>query len=142
MPSTWIVPVQTTRHRSRAVSSLPRSAIRFHRWFLQFYDEHDHPIWSSHNTPELPPLSREQKRDKSFTVNDFRLSFDRLQPPLKEAASVCVGCSQLYVSRDMETIDRLVIFAGMIVLLISPLVGHLLIVRVIRPVGQLIRTAP
>src|SRR5207253_10653797 len=69
-----------------------------------------------------------------------RVSFDRLQPPLKEAASVCVGCSQFYVARDMETIDRLVIFAGLIVLLISPPIGHLLTGRVIHPLAQMIQT--
>src|SRR5437868_5144640 len=83
---------------------------RLHRWFVQFYDENDRPKWSNPNAPELPPLTAEQKRDKSFTINDFRLSFDRLQPPLKEGASLCVGCLQLYISKDMETIDRLVIF--------------------------------
>jgi two-component system heavy metal sensor histidine kinase CusS len=53
---------------------------------------------------------------------------------------VCVGCSQLYVSRDMATIDRLVLSVGLVVLLLSPLVGHLLTSRTIRPLAQMIRT--
>ena len=109
------------------------------RWFVQFYDDQDQPGWSSNNTPKLPPPTAEEKQRKSFTVNDYRLSYGALTPPLKEGAYVVVGC-QDYVSRDMATIDRLVFFTGLIVLLISPLVGHLLTGRVIRPLAQMIQT--
>ena len=112
----------------------------FHRWFVQFYDDQDRPTWSSKNTPNLPPPSAEQKQEKSFTIDDYRLSYSRFNPPLKEGTAVCVGCSQLYVSRDMATIDRLVMITGLLVLLISPLVGHLLTGQVIRPLSQMIRT--
>jgi signal transduction histidine kinase len=111
-----------------------------HSWFVQFYDDKNNPTWSSLNTPELSPLSAEQKRQKAFNVNDYRLSFTRLEPPIKEAAAVCVGCSQRYISRDMETIDKLVAAAGFIVLLVSPLVGHLLTSRTIQPLAEMIRT--
>lgn len=109
------------------------------RWFVQFYDDQDQSGWSSNNTPKLPPPTAEEKQRKSFTVNDYRLSYGALTPPLKEGAYVVVGC-QDYVSRDMATIDRLVFFTGLIVLLISPLVGHLLTGRVIRPLAQMIQT--
>jgi two-component system heavy metal sensor histidine kinase CusS len=113
---------------------------QFHRWFVQFYDAEDEPTWSSRNTPELPPLSTEQKRQKAFSVNDHRVSFLRLDRPIKEGAALCVGCSQRYISRDMETIDKLVASAGLIVLLVSPLVGHLLTSRTIQPLAEMIRT--
>jgi two-component system, OmpR family, heavy metal sensor histidine kinase CusS len=112
----------------------------FHRWFVQFYDEQDRPTWSSRNTPDLPPLTEEQKKKGAIGIQDYRLSYSRLERPLKEGAAVCVGCSQLYVSRDMATIDRLVAFAGFVVLLASPLVGHLLTSRVIQPLSTMIRT--
>src|SRR5439155_4609336 len=83
----------------------------FHRWFVRFYDSNDQPTWSSRSAPKLPPPTTEQKRPESFTINDYRLSYGRLNPPPKEAAYVCVGC-QDYVARDMETIDRLVMVAG------------------------------
>jgi signal transduction histidine kinase len=113
---------------------------QFHRWFVQFYDEDDNPTWSSRNTPELPPLTTEQKRQKAYSVNDHRVSFLRLDRPIKEGASLSVGCSQRYISRDMETIDKLVASAGLIVLLVSPLVGHLLTSRTIQPLAEMIRT--
>src|SRR4051794_35150227 len=33
-----------------------------HRWFVQFFDDKNQPYWSSRNTPDLPPLSPEQRR--------------------------------------------------------------------------------
>ncbi len=109
------------------------------RWFVQFYDDQDQPGWSSRKAPKVPHPTAEQKRMKSFTVNEYRLSYGRLTPPVKEGAYVVVGC-QDYVSRDMATIDRLVFFTGLIVLLVSPLVGHLLTGQVIRPLAQMIQT--
>jgi len=107
---------------------------------VQFYDENNQPTWSSRNTPDLPPLSAVQLGEKAFSVNDYRLSFLRLERPIKEGASILVGCSQKYIARDMESIDRLVAAAGLIVLLISPLVGHLLTSRTIQPLAEMIRT--
>jgi len=111
-----------------------------HHWFVQFYDDQDRPQWSSFKAPQLPPLSSEQKRERKFSVNDNRLSFTRLDRPIKEGSYVCVGCSQSYIARDMATIDKLVVSAGLIVLLISPLVGHLLTSRTIQPLAEMIRT--
>jgi len=111
----------------------------FHRWFVQFYDKNDQPTWSSRETPDLTPPTLEQKKRKEYTAGEYRVSYARLTPPIREAAYVCVGCLN-YVARDMQTIDRQVIGAGFIVLLISPLVGHFLTGRVIRPLAQMIRT--
>jgi signal transduction histidine kinase len=111
----------------------------FHRWFVRFYDQDDRPTWASRKSPKLPPPTSEQKQRETFTIDNYRLCYGRLNPPLTEGDYVCVGC-QDYVARDMETIDRLVIFAGLIVLLISPLVGHFLTGRVIRPLAQMIQT--
>lgn len=112
----------------------------FHRWFVQFYDEQEQPTWSSQNTPELPEFTTKQKREKTFTIGEYRLSFTKLDAPLKEGAAVCVGCSQSYVSRDMATIDRLVGSMGFFVLLVSPVVGHLLTSQVIQPLASMIHT--
>jgi signal transduction histidine kinase len=57
-----------------------------------------------------------------------------------ETSYACVGCSQRYVARDMATIDRLALGTGFIVLLLSPVVGHLLTSRTIRPLAQMIQT--
>jgi len=111
-----------------------------HHWFVQFYDDQDRPQWSSIKAPQLPPLSSEQKRERKFSVNENRLSFTKLDRPIKEGSYVAVGCSQSYIARDMASIDKLVASAGLIVLLISPLVGHLLTSRTIQPLAEMIRT--
>src|SRR6476660_2170024 len=90
-------------HWSAVTEELDRKAEghELHHWFVQFFDEQDHVFWSSKKSPKLPPFSPDEKRAKGFTSDDFRLSYTRLEPPLPEASAVCVGCSQLYIFRDM-----------------------------------------
>jgi heavy metal sensor kinase len=136
----------------------------FHGWFVQFYDQASQPAWSSLHTPELPKFTDVQLLQRAFSVEDrrqpvrggrgrapqsaggaatredYRVSYRVLPRPAKEAAAVCVGCSQRYLVRDMATIDRQVLAVGLAVLTISPLVGHLLTNRTIQPLAQMIRT--
>jgi hypothetical protein len=65
----------------------------FHRWFVQFYDERGQPTWASINTPDLPPLTLEQRSQKSFSVDDFRVSYHTLPRQVEQASAVLVGCS-------------------------------------------------
>jgi len=116
----------------------------FHQWFVQFYDREGQPIWSSTHAPTLPPLTPQPRQMQSLVVQDYRLCFSPLAPPIRVegrlAHAVCVGCSQRYLARDMATIDRLVLGAGLVVLLVSPLVGFVLTTQAVRPLGQMIRT--
>jgi len=133
----------------------------FHRWFVQFYDRAGQPTWASLNTPPLPPLAEEALRQRAFslspadlvdpaleedpaltgpTSDTYRVSCLALSPPVGATAAVCVGCSQRYLVRDMATIDRLVFLVGLVVFLVSPLVGHLLTSRTIQPLARMIRT--
>jgi heavy metal sensor kinase len=133
----------------------------FHRWFVQFYDAEGQPGWASVHTPELPAFSEQQRAQRALSVYDageasdegasarpgrgqrgqsYRVSYRVLPRPIPEAAAVCVGCSQSYLSRDLATIDRQVLLVGLAVLVISPLVGHLLTNRTIQPLARMIRT--
>ncbi len=112
----------------------------FHRWFVQFYGRSGRPAWASVHTPELPELTAEQRRLGAFSLGDLRLHFTLLPREVEQASSVCVGCSQRYLERDMASIDRLVLGVAAIVLLASPVAGHLLTSRTIRPLAQMIRT--
>lgn len=112
----------------------------FHQWFVQFYDKEGRPSWSSIHTPKLPDLSLKDRKEKTFSLNDWRLSYDELPGNIPGAHSACVGCSQKFLVRDMGSIDRLVLGVGVVVLLISPLAGHLLTNRTIQPLAQMIRT--
>jgi signal transduction histidine kinase len=113
---------------------------KFHRWFVQFFDEHEKPVWYSRNAPDLPTLTALQKREKTFSIGEYRLSYGAFERPPKEGAAVVVGCSQAYVNRDMASIDRLVGSVGFFVLLMSPLIGHLLTNRTIQPLAEMIQT--
>jgi signal transduction histidine kinase len=116
----------------------------FHQWFVQFYDAQGQPIWSSTHAPALVPLSAAQTHARSFTKENYRLCYAPVDPPIlvngQKAHAVCVGCSQRYLARDMATIDRLVLGAGLIVLCASPLVGFVLTTQAVRPLVQMIRT--
>src|SRR5262245_45357649 len=111
----------------------------FHQWFVQFYDKEGRPTWHSQHAPELPALTAEQRRLKTFSVLDMRASYLDLKYPAPEAAAVCVGCSQKFLARDMQSLDRLVMAVGFVVLLISPVACQLLTNRTIKPLAQLIR---
>jgi hypothetical protein len=51
----------------------------FHHWFVQFYGPDGEPTWSSINTPELPAFTDEQRRQKAFSVMDYRASYQVLK---------------------------------------------------------------
>jgi signal transduction histidine kinase len=110
----------------------------FHGWFVQFYDVRGNPTWASINSPALPPLTPEQKQADAFTFDDHRIVHRALPNQLTEAGSVCVGCSQRFVGRDMARIDRLVLLVGALVLLAAPLGGYLLAGRTTRLLSNLI----
>src|SRR5262245_31493207 len=112
----------------------------FHNWFVQFYGPGGEPTWSSINTPTLPAFTEEQRKAKAFSAGDYRVSYLVLKQPMDEASAVCVGCSQRPLDRDRATIDRLVLAVGLVVLVASPWVGHLLTNRTIQPLAQMIRT--
>lgn len=116
----------------------------FHQWFVQFYGPDGRPLWSSTDAPTLPAFTKEQRQQRAFTASEYRVCYAPLDPPLPVeghwAHAVGLGCSQRYLARDMATIDRLVLGAGMIVLLVSPLAGFVLTSQAVRPLVQMIRT--
>src|SRR5215471_12578858 len=112
----------------------------FHNWFVQFDGPSGTPTWSSIGAPTLPAFSEQQRQAKSFSVGDYRVSYLGLKQATPQVSAVYVGCSQRPLDRDRATIDRLVFAVGLVVLVVSPWVGHLLTNRTIRPLAQMIRT--
>jgi signal transduction histidine kinase len=92
------------------------------------------------HTPELHQLTAEQRRQRSFNLGELRLHYTPLPREVEQASAVAVGCSQRFLARDMASIDRLVLGVGLLVLVISPIAGHLLTNRTIQPLAQMIRT--
>jgi signal transduction histidine kinase len=112
----------------------------FHRWFVRFYDSQGQTIWSSVNAPEDLAVSPEERRKGSLSINAYRVACQALPPGVQQASSVMVGCSERYLARDLELIDRLVLLVFSVLLLASPAVGIFLTSRTIRPLAEMIRT--
>ncbi|HEX5105509.1 MAG TPA: HAMP domain-containing sensor histidine kinase [Pirellulaceae bacterium] len=112
----------------------------YHGWFVQFYDAQDQPIWSSVNTPSLPPLTAPQKRQGIFSVGDYRLSYRPLPRDGEQAVAATVGVREAFITRDMARIDRLVTTVFGALLIASPLAGWFLTNRTIQPLASMIRT--
>ena len=87
------------------------------------------------NTPELPPLARQQGGD-TFHVDQYRLAYRELSREIDEASAVCVGCNERFIARDMERIDQLVIACGGAILLVVPIGGYLLAGRTTRILAE------
>jgi signal transduction histidine kinase len=112
----------------------------FHGWFVQFFDRDGKLVWTSVNAPQDFDLNISQRSAGKASVDGYRVSFHALPHEVKQASAVCVGCSQAFVARDMGRIDRLALFCGGVVLLVSPLGGYLLALRATQPIGNLIQT--
>jgi signal transduction histidine kinase len=112
----------------------------YHGWFVQFYDRAGEPVWSSVNTPALPPLSSRERERGIFSQGGYRLSYRRLPRDIEQAAAACVGVREAFIIRDMARIDNLVLFVFGVLLLASPLAGWFLTSRTIQPLASMIRT--
>src|SRR5262245_41997680 len=78
-------PVSRNYDWSAITEELSRKAEghELHRWFVQFYDEAGQPMWSSLNAPTLPQLTDDQRK-KPFSLDNYRISYSRLDHPPKE----------------------------------------------------------
>lgn len=112
----------------------------FHRWFVRFYDREGQTVWSSVNAPDDRTVFREERRPGPFSINSYRVAYQPLPPNVQQANSVLVGCSERYLARDLELIDRLVLIVFSVLLLASPAVGIFLTSRTIQPLAEMIRT--
>jgi signal transduction histidine kinase len=112
----------------------------FHRWFVRFYDREGQKVWSSVNAPDDRTVIREERRPGPFSINSYRVAYQPLPPNVLQATSVMVGCSERYLARDLELIDRLVLIVFSVLLLASPAVGIFLTSRTIQPLAEMIRT--
>jgi signal transduction histidine kinase len=111
----------------------------FHRWFVTFFDERGEVIWSSVNAPQNLFSSGQPRKLGAFSVDSYRVAYQSLPPGVTQASSVMVGCSERYLARDLELIDRLVLLVFSVLLLASPVVGVFLTSRTIQPLAEMIR---
>jgi signal transduction histidine kinase len=116
------------------------SGHEYQGWFVQFYDRQGRPTWASRNAPALPAPTAQQQAARTFRSGDARVRYDRLPRGLDRAAAASVGCSEQFIARDMQRIDRLVMIVGGVMVLVAPIGGYLLAGRTTRILANLIHT--
>jgi signal transduction histidine kinase len=124
-------------------SDLVRKAAghKHHDWFVQLFDENDRLVWGSAAIPELEIPLGSEKRDPPYTVGEFRLAHRKIGTSLQGVATIRVGASLRFVHEDMARIDRMVITAAGLVLVIAPATGFWLASRAVNPLSKITQTA-
>ena len=113
---------------------------RQHSWFAQFLDAQGREIWSTLEDTPGParaaalPLTPETQGELRVVERSLNASHLPIQ-------AVRVGSSLQSIEADIARIDRLVMIAVGIVLLVAPLAGYALASRAIAPVAGIIATA-
>jgi signal transduction histidine kinase len=110
----------------------------FHRWFALFVDDNGRRIWATEGAPELPALTATQIKAGTFASGKYRLLAEKL-PGMPGVSAACVGFNEQFVTREMATIDSLVVKVGAAVLLIAPIGGFMLAGRTTRILKHLIQ---
>lgn len=115
----------------------------FQGWFVQFMDESGKPWWSSTNAPPvLIEMNQTRLPSRANTHDGFRVVQQEVEiqsSGLPQALRV--GSSLKFLENDLARIDRLVVSASLIVLLVSPLFGYILADQAVRPIADLLRAA-
>jgi signal transduction histidine kinase len=120
---------------------LVRKAVghQHHGWFVQLFAGDGGLIWSSSEAPKLPPPSR--RSNSKETSGILRLASREIPPGPHGIASIRVGTSLALLYEDMARIDRTVMIAISLVLILAPAIGYWLASRAVRPVRAITRTA-
>ena len=112
----------------------------YHGWFVQFLGPDGRPTWSSEKTPaSLPRFTVEQSAAGAFHVDQYRIRYEPVAR-VPGLTAIAVGCSEAFIARDMNRIDRLILFVAAVVVLIAPIGGYVLAGRTTRILGHLIQT--
>ena len=122
---------------------LERKAVghKHHAWFVQLLDEENRIIWASAGPPELR-LPRASPQSKSpYTLGEYRLAWQAIPPAAYGISTIRVGSSLRFLEEDMARIDRTVMLATGIVLVLAPAIGFWLASRAVKPVADITRTA-
>jgi signal transduction histidine kinase len=119
---------------------LSRKAIghRQHGWFVQLLDAGGIVVWES---ADAPADALGVTSPTPSTVDDHRIMQRRVAAPTSEVRSIRVGATLTFLQNDMARIDRLVMLAAGVVLVVAPLLGYWLARRAARTVGDIIHTA-
>lgn len=123
--------------------ALERKAVghRHHEWFVQLLDSDGRIIWASASPVGTDVSAAKSNSNAPYTFAGYRIARQTIPASQHGIAAIQVGSSLRFLRADMARIDRTVILAAGIVLLLAPVVGYWLASRTIQPVSHVIRTA-
>lgn len=122
---------------------LERKAVghRQHEWFVQLLSDDHHFVWATTHIPELESPALTQPTGAPFTHGGRRLVLRQVPAGPHGITTIQVGASLQFLREDMARIDRTVLLAVGLVLVLAPVIGFWLSSRAVRPVGEITRTA-
>lgn len=109
-------------------------------WFLQWYDGDGNLMWSSINAPKLPPPREVGDEPELRDAGEFRTAVARLDEPGLPTRIARLGSTWHSVEDDVSLLNRILLLAGISVLVLAPVGGYLLAGRATRPLAQIIAT--
>jgi two-component system, OmpR family, heavy metal sensor histidine kinase CusS len=113
----------------------------FREWFVVIYSADGRPIWSSPNLPaKLAAPSLKIPTAEQADVDGYRIVERDLPTSNGRGLRVRCGCSRRPVEEDLELVDRIMMWSGLVTLLLAPLGGYLLAGRATRPIAKIIAT--
>jgi len=121
-------------------------ALSRREWFREWFSELDTTdgqlIWSTHNVPAKLNTPLPSKRSaEPMDVGDYRVIIRRVAAHDGATLIMRCGCSRKPVEEDLQLVDRIMLWTGLVTLLLAPLGGYALAGRATRPIAKLISTA-
>lgn len=112
-----------------------------HGWFVQLLGASGGVLWTSKNAPEVVFESRLENSGSWSSIGSYRLLYMRLDTPKGDPVAVRIGSSLRSVHEDVALLTRMMIVAGMLILVLAPLGGYWLAGRATQPIAAIIDTA-
>lgn len=110
--------------------------------YIQIFNSEHKADWTSnYNTPpSIPPFEPEQTNEGPYSVGQYRLVQLELDKPRVPRWTIRVAASFAPLDEDVARLTRLMLAAGTLVMIVSPLGGYWLAGRATRPLAQIIET--
>jgi len=110
--------------------------------YIQIFNANRQTEWTSdYNTPPaIPPFNPLKTGEGPHSIGQYRLVQLQLDNPRVPDWTIRVAASFAPLEADVARLTRLMLLAGTVVMIISPLGGYWLAGRATRPLAQIIQT--
>ncbi|TWT34534.1 sensor histidine kinase [Blastopirellula retiformator] len=113
-----------------------------HGWFVAFLDQEGKVVWSSAKAPdEAIDYPEKLAESRPTEVDAIRFIQHRLEKPSAGIAAVRLGTSLRSIWDDLARVDRQVLGASGLVLLLAPMCGYWLAGRATEPLSDMIHAS-